>query len=169
MKYNTANYKRIGAAIFIVFFGIMLFISSFFIQRRTSTGLGPDFFPRLIAIVIVLLGGIELVNAVKGYKFLEKNGKLIPIEARKKSLKDLFYDNLDWVSGALIVVYVIGIYYLGFLLPSVIYMFVQILLYTTNKKRNYILYSALSIIIPAVIYYTFRSYFHLMLPVGILG
>ena len=81
----------------------------------------------------------------------------------------MFCDNLDWVSGILILVYVIAIYYIGFLIPSIIYMFLQILLYTTTKKRNWILYTILSLAIPAIIYFGFRNYFHLMLPAGILG
>ena len=65
--------------------------------------------------------------------------------------------------------YVIGISLFGFLLPSIVYMFLQILLYTTAQKRNFVLYVIVSIVIPCAIYFLFRNYFFLMLPKGILG
>ena len=48
-------------------------------------------------------------------------------------------------------------------------MFLQILLYTTTQKRNYVLYILVSIAIPSAVYFLFRNYFFLMLPKGILG
>ena len=48
-------------------------------------------------------------------------------------------------------------------------MFLQILLYTTMGKRNYLVAILSSVLIPCAVYFLFRNYFFLMLPKGILG
>lgn len=169
-KYSPANYKNIGSSIVVILFSIGLFIATFFQESATVTTLGPEFMPRVVAIALFILGCMNLLKAIRGFRFLKDHGNLIPARENKRTFKEFFYDNLDWASGILIMAYVIAIYYWGFLLPSVIYMFLQILLYTTaNKKRNWILYVLVSIVFPVVVYYLFRNYFHLMLPKGILG
>lgn len=167
-NYSIKNYKNIGAAIVVLCFAVALFIASFYVESSTVTTLGPEFMPRVVAITIFLLGLLNLRTAINDYRFLKKNGKLEP-KGPKKSFREIFLDNLDWASGILMMVYVIAIYHFGFLLPSIIYMFLQILLYTTNTKRNFVLYIIVSIVIPCAVYFLFRNYFHLLLPKGILG
>lgn len=167
-KYSLSNYKNIGAALVVLSVAGFLFVSSFFVQTSTVTTLGPEFMPRLISVVIFLLGLLNLKTAVQDFQFLKKQGKLTPAP-ESRTWKDAFYGNLDWVSGALMMVYVIGISMFGFLLPSIVYMFLQILLYTTMQKRNYALYVVVSVVIPSAVYFLFRNYFFLMLPKGILG
>ena len=151
-----------------VLLAAFLFIASFFVETSTVTTLGPEFMPRLISVVIVLLGLLNLNTAIRDFKFLKDHGQLEPYEG-KKTFKQLFYDNLDWVSGVLMLVYVFSIGSLGFLLPSIVYMFLQILLYTTMGKRNYLVAILSSVLIPCAVYFLFRNYFFLMLPKGILG
>lgn len=167
-KYSLNNYKNIGAALVVLLIAVFLFVSSFFVKTSTVTTLGPEFMPRLISIVIFLLGLMNLRTAVRDFQFLKKNGKLEPAPP-PRTPKEIFLNNLDWVSGALMMVYVISISIFGFLLPSIVYMFLQILLYTTTQKRNYGLYLIFSIVIPCAVYFLFRNYFFLMLPKGILG
>lgn len=167
-KYSLNNYRNIGAALAVLFIAVFLFISSFFVTTSTVTTLGPDFMPRLISIVIFLLGLMNLRTAIRDFQFLKKNNKLEPA-APPRSFKEIFLDNLDWASGILMMAYVICISVFGFLLPSIVYMFLQILLYTTTQKRNYVLYILVSIAIPSAVYFLFRNYFFLMLPKGILG
>lgn len=167
-KYSIKNYKNLGAAIFVLVFAVALFIASFFVESSTVTTLGPEFMPRLTAVLIFLLGLLNLRSAIRDFLFLKRNGKLEPA-GPKRSMKEIFLDNLDWVSGALMMAYVICISLFGFLLPSIVYMFLQVLLYTTAQKRNYILYIIVSIVVPCAIYFLFRNYFFLMLPKGVLG
>lgn len=167
-KYSVSNYKNLGAAIVVLCAAVFLFVSSFFVKTSTVTTLGPEFMPRLISVVIFLLGLLNLKTATNDLRFLKQHGKLEPA-GESHTLKQIFYDNLDWVSGALMMVYVICISLFGFLLPSIVYMFLQILLYTTAQKRNYVVYILLSIVIPCAVYFLFRNYFFLMLPKGILG
>ncbi len=167
-KYSLSNYKNLGAAIVVLLIAAFLFVASFFVESSTVTTLGPEFMPRLIAVIVFLLGLLNLNTAVRDFKFLKENGKLVPYEG-PKTWKQRFYDNLDWISGGLMLVYVFSIGTFGFLIPSIVYMFLQILLYTTMNKRNYVLYIIVSIVIPSAIYFLFRNYFFLMLPQGILG
>ena len=167
-KYSIRNYKNIGAAIVVLCYALFLFIESFYVQSSTVTTLGPEFMPRVTAIAIFLLGLLNLRSAIADYRFLKKNDAL-ELVGPKRSFREFFLDNLDWASGVLMMLYVIGIYYLGYLLPSIIYFFLQILLYTTNTKRNFILYILVSIAVPCAVYFLFRNYFHLLLPKGILG
>jgi len=166
---NIQNFKRIIGSAFFAVFAVVLFILSFFVDTRTQTGVGPDFFPKIVAGLLFALSLMDLYTGIKNYRYQKANGQLLPPNEAKKSFKEWCLDNLDWVSGVLILVYVIGIYFLGFLLPSIVYMFLQILLYTTTKKRNRWIAVIVSIVVPAAVYFLFRNYFHLMLPAGILG
>ncbi len=169
-KYSISNYAKIISSVVIMALAVTLFILAFFVESRSGDAtVGPGFFPQIVASLLFILGVADLTSNIRKFSFLKKNNKLIPKVTEKKAFKTVFCDNLDWVSGILILVYVIAIYYIGFLIPSIIYMFLQILLYTTTKKRNWILYTILSLAIPAIIYFGFRNYFHLMLPAGILG
>lgn len=168
-KINLINFKRIFGSGIVITAAVALFILSFFVESRTKSTIGPDFYPRIVSYLLFALGTIDLCSGIKNYLFLKKAGKLIPASAEKKTAKEIFLDNLDWVSGALVLAYVISIYFLGFLVPSIIYMFLQILLYTTVKKQRWWVSLILSVVLPAIVYFLFRNYFHLMLPAGILG
>lgn len=166
---SLKNYKNIIAGVVILVFAVVLFVASFYVDGAKPESVGTDFMPRLVAIGLFLLGIANLVSEINKFRFLKAHDRLEKKSETKKTWKEIFYDNLDWVSGGLMLLYVWSIMSLGFLIPSVIYMFLQILLYTTTKKRNYILYIAVSVLIPVAIYLLFRNYFHLMLPKGILG
>jgi len=168
-KFNIFNFKRIIGSIVMALLAIVLFILSFFVESRTQEGIGPEFFPRIVACLLFALSMMDLRSGIKNYRYLKEKDQLLPPNEEKKNFKQWFLDNLDWVSGVLILVYVISIYFLGFLLPSIVYMFLQVVLYTTAKKRNWIIAVVVSLAVPAAIYFLFRSYFHLMLPAGILG
>ena len=111
-KYSLNNYKNVGAAIVVLLLAAFLFIASFFVETSTVTTLGPEFMPRLISVVIFLLGLLNLNTAIRDFKFLKDHGQLEPYEG-KKTFKQFFYDNLDWVSGVLMLVYVFSIGSLG--------------------------------------------------------
>ena len=76
---------------------------------------------------------------------------------------------MDVLSIPLLLAYAYSMKPVGFLLSSMVYLFLHMLLLTVNKKRNYLLLAVLAIIVPCIIYFCFVKLFYLMLPVGILG
>lgn len=60
----------------------------------------------------------------------------------------------------------------GFVISSIVYLFVQILILTPKEKRipkGIALYAVLSVVFCAVVYVIFRFGLNVMLPAGILG
>ena len=69
-KYSLNNYKNVGAAIVVLLLAAFLFIASFFVETSTVTTLGPEFMPRLISVVIFLLGLPRPAGALRGQEDL---------------------------------------------------------------------------------------------------
>lgn len=165
--------KEVIAAWVVLSLSIALFILSFFVQRNTVSTVGPGFMPRFVAILLFILGIFNLRDTLRA----KRANKTEPAEqaidnaahSTKRSFKSVALDNLDWVSAFLIMVYVFSIDTLGFPLASILYMFFQMIVLSYGQKRNWILFIALSILIPVLIYFAFTRCFYLMLPAGILG
>ena len=69
-------------------------------------------------------------------------------------------------------VYVFVLSSVGFVISSIVYLFVQILILTPKEKRTpkgIALYAVLSVVFCAVVYVIFRFGLNVMLPAGILG
>ncbi len=165
--------KRSGmiAAGMIILFAVYIFVSSFYITSEAGAALGPAFMPRLLGIILFVLGVADLFEEMK-HAGKEKNEDH-PAAGQKKTgntdYKEWIAKHIDICSGILLLVYVYSIKPLGFLISSAIYMFVHMLLLTVNTKRNYLALVLLTVVVPCVVYFGFVKVFYLMLPPGILG
>jgi len=165
--------KRGGmiAAGMIILFAIYIFVSSFYITSEAGAALGPAFMPRLLGIILFVLGVADLLEEMKHADKEKRGGQ--PDAERKKAgstnYKEWIAAHIDICSAILLLVYVYSIKPLGFLISSAIYMFIHMLLLTVNKKRNYLVLILLTVVVPCVIYFGFVKVFYLMLPPGILG
>ena len=70
---------------------------------------------------------------------------------------------------ALITVYFVVMPIVGFLISTVVYLFLQFCLLGERRHWNIRLFAVLAVIIPVVVYFTFRLAFELRLPAGLIG
>lgn len=167
------RYYSLTAAACLILFAVYIFFSSYAITSTANAALGPAFMPKMVGVILFVLGCMNLVSEIKQLESAalkeknEGNGELIP--ETKKDVKGYIAEHIDYISALLLLVYVFAIKPLGFLIASCIYMFAHMLLLTVNVKRNYIRLILLAVIAPSIIYFGFVKFFYLMLPPGILG
>ena len=175
-KWN--RYKDVTAAGIVLLIATALFALSFTVQQNTVSTVGPGFMPRLVSILLVGLGLLNLRSSIRELRAgtpekaadePQRPGQEAAQEKHSGGLRGLLAANLDWVSAALILLYVFSIGRLGFVLASCGYMFLQMIVLSVGQKRNWLLFVILSAAVPAAIYLAFTKWFYLMLPAGILG
>lgn len=151
-----------GATILL---GVGLYILSFGIKSVALNLVKADFFPRLIAALLVVLGVILLITGLKKAKQYQDDGE-----------KDLpFWKNDGSVSMletlALIAAYVLLMKPLGFIIATFAYLVAQMYVLTPKDKRtkkNLVLFVLISLVASFAVYLLFVKVFYLMLPAGIL-
>ena len=156
--------------IVVMVFGVAIFIASFGIETAVhSIAIGPDFMPKLLGVLFVVLGASMLPAALRAQKekgVVAESSEVSsskPLTKKEIALKYMHY--IVWVWTLL---YALSMKKVGFLFSSIIYLFVAMILLTIReKKRNWLVIVLVSLIVPTFVYRLFRQQFFLMLPVGI--
>lgn len=152
-------------------FSAFLLVGGRNIRSVVKTTLGSDFMPKLIAVVLALLGAVLLLQTLRrrsrgGGAEAEAPS---PIERRRLTLGEIFENHADLLSIAVLLFYVFSMKSLGFILSSMIFLVLQMLVLSTRKHRRLWLIVAVSLVSPALIYFIFTRAFSLVLPAGILS
>ena len=157
------NYKRdiVSAFIFIVL-GVLIYAGSYSIIVTKADTMGPQFFPRLVAVCMIGLSIIQIIKSIMLHK-KEKTETALNFKINKKVI----------ISIIVLFAYALLVEKVGFLILTIIYVFIQIyLLLPQNKykdKKTVIITSIVSVAAPVIIYFTFYEAFSIFLPPGILG
>lgn len=174
------KHSGIIAAGLICLFGAYLLVSSFSLTSEAGAALGPAFMPKMLGIILLVLGVVNLVGEIRQERGQRKGesasadqtvagGDIVETSAGQLKGREWIAAHVDVLSIPLLLAYAYSMKPVGFLLSSMVYLFLHMLLLTVNKKRNYLLLAVLAITVPCVIYFCFVKLFYLMLPVGILG
>ncbi|NME35511.1 MULTISPECIES: tripartite tricarboxylate transporter TctB family protein [Fusobacterium] len=127
--------------------------SNFDMSYIGDSGLGPDFFPKVISIILFILSALIFIFKVIEDKKGETKEK---IEQSPKS---------TLLTIGVFAVYIFLIGRLGYLTSTILFSFVVI---SILKKNSLILKIVYSIIFPLGLYLLFTYAFKVSLPVGIL-
>ena len=154
--------------ILIVLFGITVIIISSQIQTVvTSIAIGPDFMPRLIGVIFVILGLALVPEALKKQKEAAAEAA-VPSQSHNLTCREIMQKYMHFIIWGVALIYALLMKSLGFLVDSILFMFVSMFLLTIReKKRNWIAIILVSIIVPTAVYIIFRQKFYLMLPIGL--
>lgn len=146
----------------------LLFWASNDVKDFASIGVGAAFLPRLTAILFLIVGAIIVFQGLHP----KTSPKTAKAETQPEQTEQpVVFGGISAValSIALMLIYVLLLDYLGFLLASALYVFLQILVLNKNAPRHYLKF-ALAALIPAVLAYVlFVNVFQISLPVGLLG
>lgn len=166
-----AKHQDVFSGFFLLIVSGIMFYTAYSFQALTTTFVGPAFVPQIIAIIMAIFSIIIVVNGFRKKKAVtdeniepesaEVNEELIVTE--KKSYKPVI------ITLGLMVAYIALIPYVGFLIMTAVYMFVQMLILSHVTNRRIWLFLIISVVTSAVIYYLFRNVFYVMLPTGIIG
>lgn len=153
---NSVKKKNLAISIVFLLFGAFVYYQSLGIKTLMSNDVGSAFFPKFIAISIIVIAVIKIILTLKDRSVIK----------RQESKTDL---SGGWLTILLLGVYVIVFAEVGFLISTAVYLFLQILLLTPKDKRRYPLLAIISVATPIFIYTLFVYIIRMPLPKGIFG
>ncbi|WP_252316070.1 tripartite tricarboxylate transporter TctB family protein [Sinobaca sp. H24] len=181
MIVKALRVKDLIAAVALLIFSIVMYIGTNNLQMLTNSQIGSDFAPRLIAIGLFILSAILLVQVLMDFVKASKKYKPEEVEelVEQKKIEEVgeegakIPDKTRYINASLtmilIAAYVFIMPIVGFLLGTIAYLMAQFCLLGDRKYWNIPLFIGLAIVVPIIIYYTFRVGFELRLPAGWLG
>ena len=124
--------------------------------------IGPDFMPTVIGSLILILALILLFTSIKNFKRNAAKAESMPADTSdyKRMLASL----------VLVVIYVNILAPVGFILSTLGYLFLQILVLAPNgkhKAKDVLLYAVIDVVFVFVVFFLFRYGFKIVLPAGI--
>lgn len=123
--------------------------SNFDMSYVGDSGLGPDFFPKVVSIILFILSGMILIENLKRTKENTKNS----------------IDKNTLMIILLFAIYIFIMGKIGYLVSTILFAFSII---SILKKDNIVLKIIYSILFPLGLYLLFTYAFKVSLPVGIL-
>ncbi|QCR32323.1 tripartite tricarboxylate transporter TctB family protein [Lysinibacillus sp. SGAir0095] len=149
----------------------IMFIMTFSFEEfaGAGVGVGVEFMPRVIAVLMLITAVVIMINA---YRNRDKQIKVIDgetgLEVEEEDPNSKNYKKLSISLGAMII-YAILTPFIGFLLSSILYLITQMFILSDNDKKKLIVIGTISIVMSVIVYFIFRNVFYVMLPQGIIG
>ena len=147
--------KNLVVSLVFMAFGIFLFVESMGIKHMMKNDVGSAFFPKVVAVAITGVSVIRLIMTLRE-----------PAGERRKSNSDL---KGGWLTIVLIAAYVMAFQPVGFIISTMVYLFLQILVLVPKEKRSWPLTVIISVVAPIAIYALFTYAISSPLPKGIWG
>ena len=147
--------KNLVVSLVFMAFGIFLFVESMGIKHMMKNDVGSAFFPKVVAVAITGVSVIRLIMTLRE-----------PASERKKSNSDL---KGGWLTIVLIAAYVMAFQPVGFIISTMVYLFLQILVLVPKEKRSWPLTIIISVVAPLAIYGLFTYLISSPLPKGLWG
>ena len=147
---------------------VMLAFSGFYLicaqQIKTRPKLTPGYasakiMPILLGVLLALLSVFCIIQGIRRMKAPDEQ------EAKKLDRGDLMAVVFTF---AVIIGYILVMPLLGFILSTVIYLFLQMLILAPKDKRNYVLFAIVAVVFTALVFVAFRIGLQQLLPRGII-
>ena len=155
------QYQDVIAGLIFLMISIAYYSGSFFeTSSIMQAKYGPDFMPKVYAVLLGILSVALIVTGIrKAKKYEAPEG-----EASQPDVRSVITVVLSLVC---IGVYIYLVKTIGFLIASALYLFCQAWL--LSQKKNYLTLILFSVIGSVLIYLLFAKVIGLLLPKGILG
>lgn len=137
--------------------GVALWMSAQSIEAGAAMGKGGDFMPILCSGIWVVLSVLMLMTG---------------LTARDDGEKQEFNTKGFFATLLLLFVYILLLKPVGFVITSILYLFVQMYLFVPKPlvtKKRLLLFGVISVILPIAVNLLFVNVFSLILPAGILS
>ena len=126
--------------------------------------IGPNFMPLVIGTLILILALMLLFSSIKNFKRNAAKAEAMPADTSdyKRVLASL----------VLVVIYVNILAPVGFILSTLGYLFLQIIVLAPNDRRsakNIMLYAIIDVVFVLIVFFLFRYGFKIVLPAGIFS
>lgn len=155
-----------GIVLFI--FSVLYLLLSCQIEIFTGSGATPldaRFAPRFWGSILLILSAMLIYRGIKKKNELDEYDK-----SEKLTLKEKIYNSREvFLTFGSLTIYILGLEPVGFILMTILYIFVQIMILTEKQQRNYKAAIILAVPSAVIIDYVFVRMLNVMLPSGILG
>ena len=148
---------------------VMLLFSGFYLfyaqQIKTRPKLTPSYASAKIMPILlgVLLAVLSVVCIIQGIRQIKANKK--EENGKKMDKGDLMAVVFTF---AVIIGYILIMPLLGFILSTVLYLFLQMLILAPAEKRNYALFAIVAVVFTAIVFVAFRVGLQQLLPRGVI-
>ena len=149
---------------------VMLAFSAFYLifaqQIKTKPKLTPSYasariMPTLLGALLAILSVFCIIQGIRKLKAPDNEGKA----AKKLERGDLMAVVFTF---AVIIGYILVMPLLGFILSTVIYLFLQMLILAPAEKRNFALFAIVAVVSTALVFVAFRVGLQQLLPRGVI-
>lgn len=153
--------KEILSGIAFLLIAIVLYAGSYSIVVTTNDAMGPQFFPRTVAILMGIISIMQIISGLKdrGEKYPESDGPA----CKGRAVATI----------GILVLYAVTVQKIGFVIMTAVYLIVQILLLLPEKhlksRKSIAVTILIAILVPIFIYTLFYRVFNIFLPAGLLG
>lgn len=163
------KYRDIVTGCILLLLSAALFRASQNIQDFASIGVGANFLPLLTAVLFLLIGFTIVIESFRKPKLKETISETS--DTQEEANDKAVFGGLPsvFLSILLMVIYFLSLEKLGFLISTMMYVFLQIQVLEKNKTRNHRLFLITTLISVVVLYFLFANVFDISLPAGVLG
>ena len=155
------NKKEILSGVIFFLIAVALYAGSYAIVVTTNDAMGPQFFPRTVAVIMGLLAVVQVAGGLK---------------KEKKEQGDEGTGGFNERAAATIAIlfaYALLVQTVGFIIMTALYLMAQILLLLPEKRlksrKGIVITAVVSVVTPIFIYELFYRAFSIFLPTGLLG
>ena len=158
------KYGDIVVGIFYAALGAAVIYLAQQLPKSRVMKIGPNFMPLVIGIIIVALALMLLFSSIKNFKRNAAKAEAMPADTSdyKRVLASL----------VLVVIYVNILAPVGFILSTLGYLFLQIIVLAPDDRRsakNIMLYAIIDVVFVLIVFFLFRYGFKIVLPAGIFS
>lgn len=155
------KYGDIIISIFFIIISVLMIIAAKALPKSTIMEIGPDFMPLVIAGFTLVIAILLLIISIRGLK-------------KRLELLDGGKDDSDYkrvcLSFLSILAYTFILNIVGFIITTILYLPIQMLILAPQDKRSkkdVVLLCMISIIFTFFVFFLFRYGFKILLPAGI--
>lgn len=162
------KYNDLIVGVFFLVLSVGYYIMATFLPASKVSELGPDFIPKIIAMLTLV---ISIALIFTSYKEMKKQDTTEGDTSEEGDREEIEYRPVIY-TFLLLLLYTQLLRSIGFLITTVVYLFLQFNVLAPLDQRgrkHQTLYGIISLITTVVVYYLFRNGLQVMLPSGILG
>lgn len=156
------RYIDIVSGMFWILIAAAAYLLSLSIVQRASVEntVGPQFMPKLVAVLIMAAGILIVVN---GFRQIEKRNCVTgSFPEEKRDMVTVI------ITIALMTAYVMSLKALGFIASTTFYLFFQLSVFRTDWRSGIMKNAITAVMVACITYFLFRYGFSLTLPTGAL-
>lgn len=153
------KYRDFTAGLFLLSLGALMLATSGSIPKGAEMGVGADFMPKLMSILLIVSGGAVMLMG--WYRNNTLSARSEAEERTRPGAVVLSLVNLG--------VFIALLSRIGFIPMTFAYIFLQTELFSPPERRSHGKFTVISAVATAAIYLIFAKGFKILLPAGLLG